>query len=644
MRKKNLIIIVMCVAICVMVVGYGAFNTLLTITGTANIASEWKVVFTNITQVSKTSGVNVKATPVASGTSATFNVGLTSPGDKIVYKITLANQGTIDAVIRNIEASATDSPAIIFTIDGVNTGDVINKKTSKDFTVTIEYDPYVTSQPEKLEKTLTVSITTEQKVNQNIENSTPNVNQPTYLSSAILKNNIAQSDANIDFSKTSEETGTNGLYYTSTNTENNQITYYFRGDVDNNYVRTELPVYEDFCRYNGQDVYDDTLSEPVSIENCTSTNVCDLGGNYVVGLDEETCNQTFDFMLSELGLSSTMANCQYNGKVVLGMDFSGEEPMPVELTETQCTSNYVCEQDTLGISGIDEETCLALGGTYTYEKAVYKEFNPYTNKKAVVTRELTYMDSITWRIVRINEDGSIRLITQNSVGDSAFNENSDDNAYVGYMYGSIGQSGTNAYNLTHSNDNPSTIKTYLDDWYVRRLSNYTDIISMDAGFCNDRSVAPSAGLWDTSDTALGYGSNRTYYGAYNRLVNEYQPQFKCPNEGRDLFTTSSSTKGNKALTNPIGLLTADEFAYAGGVDDKQNLSMYLIGSSDWTMSPYNFIGDFAIEWYLSSAVNGYRGKGVSIEFGVRPVVNLRSGVEIIGGDGTSGNPYIIRVN
>jgi len=72
--------------------------------------------------------------------------------------------------------------------------------------------------------------------------------------------------------------------------------------------------------------------------------------------------------------------------------------------------------------------------------------------------------------------------------------------------------------------------------------------------------------------------------------------------------------------------------------------MYLIGSSDWTMSPYNFIGDFAIEWYLSSAVNGYRGKGVSIEFGVRPVVNLRSGVEIIGGDGTSGNPYIIRVN
>ena len=103
-RTKSKIIVIMCVALFIMVIGYGAFSTMITITGTANIASEWKVVFTKIEQVSKTSGVSIKSTPVASGTTATFNVGLTSPGDKIVYKITLANQGTIDAVIKNIEA------------------------------------------------------------------------------------------------------------------------------------------------------------------------------------------------------------------------------------------------------------------------------------------------------------------------------------------------------------------------------------------------------------------------------------------------------------------------------------------------------------------------------------------------------------
>ena len=185
-NKKTLVIGILCALVAIMAVGYAAFSTVLTITGTANIASEWKVVFTNITQVSKTSGVSIKSTPVASGTTATFNVGLTSPGDKIVYKITLANQGTIDAVIRNIQASATDSPAIIFTVEGVNIGDELKNKTSKDFTVTIEYDPHVTSQPDKLQKTLSVSIITEQKINQSIDSSTPNVNQPTYLRSEIL--------------------------------------------------------------------------------------------------------------------------------------------------------------------------------------------------------------------------------------------------------------------------------------------------------------------------------------------------------------------------------------------------------------------------------------------------------------------------
>jgi len=586
MNKKKVIIIVMCIVMCLMVVGYGAFNTLLTITGTANIASEWKVVFTNITQVSKTSGVNVKATPVASGTSATFNVGLTSPGDKIVYKITLANQGTIDAVIRNIEASASDSPAIIFTIDGVNTGDVINKKTSKDFTVTIEYDPYVTSQPEKLEKTLSVSITTEQKVNQNIENSTPNVNQPTYLSSAILKNNIAQSDANIDFSKTSEETGTNGLYYTSTNTENNQITYYFRGAVENNYVKLgSYYVTELSCKYNGQPTWSVTdlenmyATDTPTEEQCLSTNVCDAG---------------------------TLIKEAY------GVDV-----------------RYV--------TGVDDATCAYMGGTPTGKRATYRN-------DVIVDR--------LWRIVRINEDGSVRIITQDDVGESAFNTSNDDNAYVGYMYGTTGQSGNNAYNLTHSNDNPSTIKEFLDDWYEENLSSYSSYLA-DAGFCNDRSVAPSAGLWKSDDTALGYARNYTVYGAAGRLVNfnnytgkeNAQPQFKCPNESTDLFTTSSSSKGNKELTNPIGLITADEIAYAGAVYNtySSDESMYLSGGYTLTMSPFYFKGSYANAWVVDS---GGKPSHIDVEGGhdVRPVVNLRSGVEIIGGDGTSGNPYIIKTN
>ena len=119
MKAKKAIIITMCSLICIMAIGYAAFATNLKINGTANIASTWKVLFTKIEEVSKTSGVTINKVPTAEGTSATFDVDLTSPGDKIVYKITVANQGTLDAIISDITASETGSDAIKFEITGI---------------------------------------------------------------------------------------------------------------------------------------------------------------------------------------------------------------------------------------------------------------------------------------------------------------------------------------------------------------------------------------------------------------------------------------------------------------------------------------------------------------------------------------------
>lgn len=43
---------------------------------------------------------------------------------------------------------------------------------------------------------------------------------------------------------------------------------------------------------------------------------------------------------------------------------------------------------------------------------------------------------MTWRIIRINGDGTVRIILNDTTGSSIqFNSLSDDNAYVGYMYG-----------------------------------------------------------------------------------------------------------------------------------------------------------------------------------------------------------------
>jgi len=488
MNKKTIITIGMIVLTLVMAVGYAVFSTNLVINGTANIESNWSVEFTKIEQVSKTSGVTIKATPTATGTSATFNVDLTSPGDKIEYKITVTNKGTLNAIIKDIKASETGSDAIIFEITNIKVGDKLSAKASTTFNVTISYDNSITSQPNITDNKLTIAIDYVQDVGQTI--TTENIDiTPTRLYSKILAANTAQSDANIDFSKTSEEDGTKGLYYTSTNTEDNRTVYYFRGAVENNYV---------------------SFAEQI------------------------------------------------------------------------------------------------------------------------------------WRIVRINEDGSIRLVIEKNLGSSIFNPNTNDNVYVGYMYGTAGSLN---YAETHKNTNNSTIKGILDTWYTKHLSSYSSMFSQNAGFCNDRSIAEKPNTWHSDDTAFGFGTNATRYGAYNRLYNNNIPQFACP-QTNDLFTISTSSKGNKKLANPIGLLTLDEVVYAGGKVSTTNNNYYLNnGEAWWTMSPRGFDSYRARVWYVN--YDGLVGYGsVDVEGGVRPVIDLASSVEILdnGSDGTVTKPYTIKVS
>ena len=244
-----------------------------------------------------------------------------------------------------------------------------------------------------------------------------------------------------------------------------------------------------------------------------------------------------------------------------------------------------------------------------------------------------------WRIIRINEDGTIRMIYQgtsaNTTGTgtqiqtSAFNTNYQDNMYVGYMYQS---------NQVHGLTSNSTIKGVLDEWYQKNLAtNYGDKIDGNAGFCGDRE--PST-IQTSSNGSGGTGSTVTYYGTYIRLYgNNTAPTFECTNDS-DLYTTSGSENGNKALTYPIGLISLDEAWYAGGVVGYGNNSYYLFTNQDyWTMSPY-FYGGRAHVFLVSSYGDLYYYY-VNGTFGVRPVINLKANVQITGGNGSSSNPYVI---
>ncbi len=487
-EKKKIVIMVLCTILCIMIIGYAAFNTVLNISGNANIESNWDILFTTIEEVNKTEGITIQETPRVDKTTATFTVGLKKPGDYIEYRITIENRGTLDAVIEDIVAKEDGTNALKYEIEGINLGDKLSHGSSTTFIIRLSYDNSITSQPTNTSNSLAVTINYVQDLGQGITPSEPVITKYT-LAEKILKDNSVTKDTNIDFSKTSEEDGTKGVYYTNTNTEDGKPVYYYRGAVENNYV--------------------------------------------------------------------------------------------------------------------------SFAGFY-------------------------------WRIIRINEDGSVRLIyqgtnaTSSSIGISAFNTQGNDNAYVGYMYG---KEASNNYSETHANINDSTMKTVLDTWYQQNLLSYDNYIE-DSGFCGDRSIASEPLLWETNDTALGYGTNLTYYGSYNRIFKNYQPQFTCPQEN-DLYTTKRSTKGNKALDYPIGLITVDEVMYAGGGSTTNNTTYYLnSGYNYWTMSS---------RWFNSASARGimvfstgnFSHSNIANTIDVRPVINLKADIEITSGDGTSTNPYRI---
>jgi len=267
---------------------------------------------------------------------------------------------------------------------------------------------------------------------------------------------------------------------------------------------------------------------------------------------------------------------------------------------------------------------------------------------------------IYWRIIRINGDGSIRMIytgttaptestkvvmtgTGTQIGTSAFNSSTDKAEYVGYMY-QLGQQHGN------KNSTSSAIKTTIDNWY-KTTTLETDLktksLVVDQIFCNDRTASTSNVTYSTTNytTLTSWNSTETdyKYGAYGRLDDfnsNRTPILICPTAS-DKFTVNTSN-GNGALTYPVGLITADEIAMAGGVKESANSSYYLYTNQHyWSGTPESFYsGGDAFEYsvYPSGANNGYTV--YYIRYGARPVISLSSKAKLTG-DGTYNDVYTV---
>ena len=264
---------------------------------------------------------------------------------------------------------------------------------------------------------------------------------------------------------------------------------------------------------------------------------------------------------------------------------------------------------------------------------------------------------IYWRIIRINGDGSIRMIytgttaptestkvvmtgtgTQITVDNTntfKFNSSHNNPSYVGYMF-TEGQQ--------HGNGTPSTIKTAIDNWYKKTTletdATTKELVSQDQIFCNDRSATTSDSGTPGEISGSMSTSTTYYYGAYARLVKNKKPKLTCTTAS-DKFTVNTSN-GNGALTYPVGLITADEVAKAGGKFGTGNSTYYLYTNQYyWSGSPSDIDSSgYADEFIVYSS--GSIGINYVVDYGIgaRPVVSLSSKAKL-SGSGTYDDVYTV---
>ena len=272
-------------------------------------------------------------------------------------------------------------------------------------------------------------------------------------------------------------------------------------------------------------------------------------------------------------------------------------------------------------------------GVYKVSDGMYGGYSYYW--RGAVTNNYVKFAGKCWRIIRINGDGSIRLIydgatchangtsTAESIAKTVvYNTSYNNSSYVGWTY-SLGSQRT-------TSGTASNAKIQLESWYNSNLASHASKIA-DGKYCNDRNVGAKYSVWsETWATTWSGTGTRFAYAGIDRLLNKYQPTLSC--SSGDVYTLK------------VGLITADEVEFAGGKDEN-NTSYYLYnGQNYWTMSPYNWNSNngCASVFYVRGS-DGYLANWyVNSTRDLRPVINLKSNVTFSGGNGTLNNPYVVQ--
>ena len=301
-----------------------------------------------------------------------------------------------------------------------------------------------------------------------------------------------------------------------------------------------------------------------------------------------TNSETFTFKIKGYGTTENL-NLNTHSKSLSTLILGTNNSNVLSATAT-LTTDYKSAGDASGLyKSVDGET--NSGTTYFYRGAVTNNYVSFAG--------------LMWKIIRINENGSIRLLLSEGINNNTrYKFNPSYNNYS-YMYYS-------------NSDVEDGIKRTVDIWYNDNLKNYESYIA-DTDFCEQFKVTDM-------------NQNVTAGSVTAPLYSSYTSKFKC----------ETDANGYGILNLKVGLLTYDEAVHAGNYPDKES-SSYIINSNYWywLMSP---AGSNKNATASAFGINSYGYSGSSFTtaaFVVRPVISLKPGT-LATGSGTVDDPYLIQ--
>ncbi len=320
-------------------------------------------------------------------------------------------------------------------------------------------------------------------------------------------------------------------------------------------------------------------------------------------------------------------NYTYQNGILTIKNISGNVSISLSTTsimEDKIISNYVSSGKIDDVTSFDFDTMTQEEKTNafsspTYTTGIYK-VKGITGKKDVIVfrgaviNNFVSLGGMLWKIVQVDENGNLRLISDEVISTSKYN----DNIIVSDL-----ESAKNA--LSYEN---SDVKKTLDKWY-ETLSDYKDKIVV-TKFCNDFTNK----IYTSPETSNETNYFQSYLNVGTAAAN-YTPSLICPSDS--------------IFTDNIGLLSAEEFVLAGGALNHTTEFFYLhnpaVTDTWWTLSPayYDSTSNNADVFTVTSdsALKDLNSSLLKAEYGLRPVITINGNYEM-DGNGTKSNPYTFK--